>query len=140
MEMAGASLRFFCSSLRCKASSSTSFFCTFFNDCDRRQFQVGFWVAATLCPFLWKNIVALLLYPFLWTWTIISTLWFMSARSWLPEEGQKWGSPICLLFSYYGLVLVDMIQVPDWAIEAAGQEMRAMDQFKMLMHTILVFT
>ncbi|XP_028088271.1 uncharacterized protein LOC114288855 isoform X2 [Camellia sinensis] len=56
----------------------------------------------------------------------------------LPEEGQKWGLFICLLFSYDGLlciacmsirgVLVDMIHVSDWAFEAAGQEMRGMGQ------------
>ncbi|XP_009783644.1 E3 ubiquitin-protein ligase SIS3-like [Nicotiana tabacum] len=106
------------------------------------------------------SILALLLYPFLWAWTIIGTLWFTSARNCLPEEGQKWGFLIWLLFSYCGLlciacistgkwlarrqahllraqqgipisefgVLVDMIRVPDWAFEAAGQEMRGMGQ------------
>ncbi|KAK4362360.1 hypothetical protein RND71_017601 [Anisodus tanguticus] len=106
------------------------------------------------------SILALLLYPFLWAWTIIGTLWFTSARNCLPEDGQKWGFLIWLLFSYCGLlciacistgrwlarrqahllrtqqgipisefgVLVDMIRVPDWAFEAAGQEMRGMGQ------------
>ncbi|KAL7222861.1 hypothetical protein ACSBR1_024535 [Camellia fascicularis] len=106
------------------------------------------------------SILSVLLYPFLWAWTIIGTLWFTRARNCLPEEGQKWGFFICLLFSYCGLlciacmsirgwlkrrrahllraqqgipvseygVLVDMIQVPDWAFEAAGQEMRGMGQ------------
>ncbi|KAL7161632.1 hypothetical protein ACSBR2_042158 [Camellia fascicularis] len=104
--------------------------------------------------------LSLLLYPFLWTWTIIGTLWFTSARNCLPEEGQKWGFLIWLLFSYCGLlciacksmgkwlirrqahllraqqgipiseygVLVDMVRVPEWAFEAAGQEMRGMGQ------------
>ncbi|XP_073048571.1 E3 ubiquitin-protein ligase SIS3-like [Primulina eburnea] len=106
------------------------------------------------------SILALLLYPFLWTWTVIGTLWFSSARDCLPEEGQKWGFLIWLLFSYCGLVcitgislgmwltrrqahqlraqqgipvseygvLVDLVRVPDWALEAAGQEMRGMGQ------------
>ncbi|WOK93495.1 E3 ubiquitin-protein ligase [Canna indica] len=106
------------------------------------------------------SVLILLLYPFLWVWTVIGTLWFTSARSCLPEEGQKWGFLIWLLFSYCGLVciacmsagkwltrrhahlqraqqgipiseygvLVDMIRVPDWAFEAAGQEMRGMGQ------------
>ncbi|CAN4086174.1 unnamed protein product [Withania somnifera] len=106
------------------------------------------------------SVLALLLYPFLWGWTIIGTLWFTSARNCLPEEGQKWGFLIWLLFSYCGLlciacistgkwlarrqahllraqqgipisefgVLVDMIRVPDWAFEAAVQEMRGMGQ------------
>ncbi|XP_055828157.1 E3 ubiquitin-protein ligase SIS3-like [Solanum dulcamara] len=106
------------------------------------------------------SVLTLLLYPFLWAWTIIGTLWFTSARNCLPEEGQKWGFLIWLLFSYCGLlciacistgkwlarrqahlvhaqqgipisefgVFVDMIRVPDWAFEAAGQEMRGMGQ------------
>ncbi|RWR93961.1 E3 ubiquitin-protein ligase SIS3-like protein isoform X2 [Cinnamomum micranthum f. kanehirae] len=106
------------------------------------------------------SILSLLLYPFLWAWTVIGTLWFTSAKSCLPEEGQKWGFLIWLLFSYCGLiciacmsmgkwlmrrqahlqraqqgipiseygVLVDMVRVPDWAFEAAGQELRGMGQ------------
>ncbi|KAK7350612.1 hypothetical protein VNO77_09427 [Canavalia gladiata] len=106
------------------------------------------------------SILALLLYPFLWAWTIIGTLWFINAKICLPGEGQKWGFLIWLLFSYCGLlciacmsmgkwlkrrqahsigaqegipvsafaVLVDMIRVPDWAFEAAGQETRSMGQ------------
>ncbi|KAL7153452.1 hypothetical protein ABFS83_04G169700 [Erythranthe nasuta] len=104
------------------------------------------------------SILSLLLYPFLWAWTIIGTIWFTSAKDCLPEEGQKWGFLIWLLFSYCGLVcissiclgkwsarrkahllraqdgipiseygvLVDMVRVPDWAFEAAGQELRRM--------------
>ncbi|KAG4158410.1 hypothetical protein ERO13_D02G117400v2 [Gossypium hirsutum] len=106
------------------------------------------------------SILSMLLYPFLWAWTVIGTLWFTSARNCLPKEGQKYGFLIWLLFSYCGLlciacmsvgkwmtrrqahllraqqgipiseygVLVDMIRVPDWAFEAAGQEMRGMGQ------------
>ncbi|GFP95439.1 E3 ubiquitin-protein ligase sis3 [Phtheirospermum japonicum] len=106
------------------------------------------------------SILVLLLYPFLFTWTVIGTLWFTRAKNCLPEEGQKWGFLIWLLFSYCGLVciacicmgkwvtrrqahllraqqgipvseygvLVDLVRVPDWAIEAAGQEMRGMGQ------------
>ncbi|KAK8627811.1 hypothetical protein V6N13_135411 [Hibiscus sabdariffa] len=106
------------------------------------------------------SILSMLLYPFLWAWTVIGTLWFTRAKNCLPEEGQKYGFLIWLLFSYCGLlciacmsigkwmtrrqahhlraqqgipiseygVLVDMIRVPDWAFEAAGQEMRGMGQ------------
>ncbi|KAL1566201.1 E3 ubiquitin-protein ligase sis3, variant 2 [Salvia divinorum] len=106
------------------------------------------------------SVLVLLLYPFLLAWTVIGTLWFNRSRSCLPEDGQKWGFLIWLLFSYCGLVciacicmgkwltrrqahqlraqqgipvseygvLVDMVRVPDWAIEAAGQEMRGMGQ------------
>ncbi|XP_027368479.1 E3 ubiquitin-protein ligase SIS3-like isoform X2 [Abrus precatorius] len=106
------------------------------------------------------SILALLLYPFLWAWTIIGSLWFSNAKICLPGEGQKWGFLIWLLFSYCGLlciacmsigkwlkrrqahslgaregipvsaygVLVEMIRVPDWAFEAAGQETRSIGQ------------
>ncbi|KAG5415195.1 hypothetical protein IGI04_002762 [Brassica rapa subsp. trilocularis] len=106
------------------------------------------------------SILSLLLYPFLWAWTVIGTIWFTRAKSCLPEEGQKWGFLIWLIFSYSGLlciacicvgkwlarrqvhvlraqqgipssefgILVDMIRIPDWAFEAAGQEMRGISQ------------
>lgn len=106
------------------------------------------------------SIIVFLLYPFLWAWTVVGTLWFTSANRCLPEEGQKWGFLIWLAFSYCGLmclifmtvgkwltrrqahmhraqhgipiseygVLVDMIRVPGWAFEAAGQELRGMSQ------------
>ncbi|XP_031403472.1 E3 ubiquitin-protein ligase SIS3 isoform X2 [Punica granatum] len=118
------------------------------------------------------SILSLLLYPFLWAWTIIGTLWFTHSRDCLPEEGQKWGFLIWLLFSYCGLlciacmsvgkwlarrqahmlraqqgipiseygVLVDMIRVPDWAFEAAGQEMRGMGQDAATYHPGLYLT
>ncbi|KAL8091718.1 hypothetical protein AgCh_034107 [Apium graveolens] len=118
------------------------------------------------------SILSLLLYPFLWAWTIIGTMWFTSARSCLPEEGQKYGFLIWLLFSYCGLiciacmsigkwitrrqahllraqqgipisqfgVFVDMIRVPDWAFEAAGQEMRGMGQDTAAYHPGLYLT
>lgn len=118
------------------------------------------------------SILSLLLYPFLWAWTIIGTLWFTKARDCLPEEGQKWGFLIWLLFSYCGLcciaffcigkwlarrqahmlraqqgipisehgVLIDMIRVPDWAFEAAGQEMRGMGQDAAAYHPGLYLT
>ncbi|KAK9203110.1 hypothetical protein WN943_013364 [Citrus x changshan-huyou] len=118
------------------------------------------------------SILSLLLYPFLWAWTIIGTLWFTSARDCLPEEGQKWGFLIWLLFSYCGLlciacmsmgkwltrrqahsiraqqgipvseygVLLDMIRVPEWAFEAAGQEMRGIGQDTAAYHPGLYLT
>ncbi|KAM7479914.1 hypothetical protein LguiA_028127 [Lonicera macranthoides] len=118
------------------------------------------------------SILTVLLYPFLWAWTIIGTLWFSSAKDCLPEEGQKWGFLIWLLFSYCGLVciacmsmgkwltrrqahllraqqgipiseygvLVDMIRVPEWAFEAAGQEMRGIGQDAAAYHPGLYLT
>ena len=84
------------------------------------------------------SILALILYPFLWAWTIIGTLWFSSAKNcvcvffffgllfWgifieklmvcdpnnylqLPEEGQKWAFLIWLLFSYCGLLCLAFV-------------------------------
>lgn len=85
------------------------------------------------------SILSVLLYPFLWVWTVIGTLWFSSAKNCvsfflspppppppacsvcgeylikmrtcfsifqLPEEGQKWGFLIWLLFSYCGLFCI----------------------------------
>lgn len=118
------------------------------------------------------SVLALLLYPFLWAWTVTGTLWFTASRNCLPIKGQKWGFLIWLLFSYCGLVcmacmsigkwltrrqahllraqqgipisefgvLVDMIRVPDWAFEAAGQEMRGMGQDTAAYHPGLYLT
>ncbi|KAH0864459.1 hypothetical protein HID58_081670 [Brassica napus] len=68
----------------------------------------------------------------------------------LPEDGQKWGFLIWLMFSYCGLlciacicvgkIVVDMIRVPDWAFEAAGQEMRSMSQDAATYHPGLYLT
>ncbi|KAI4303856.1 hypothetical protein MLD38_039445 [Melastoma candidum] len=117
-------------------------------------------------------LLSMLLYPFLWAWTVIGTLWFTRARDCLPVEGQKWGFLIWLLFSYCGLlciacmslskwltrrhahmlqaqqgipiseygVFVDMIRVPDWAFEAAGQELRVMGQDAATYHPSLYLT
>ncbi|KAM6569944.1 hypothetical protein CsatB_017929 [Cannabis sativa] len=118
------------------------------------------------------SILSLLLYPFLWAWTVIGTLWFRRGKVCLPEQGQKWGFLIWLLFSYCALlciacmsfgkwltrrqahllraqqgipiseygVLVDMVRVPDWAFEAAGQETRGMGQDVATYHPGLYLT
>jgi E3 ubiquitin-protein ligase SIS3 len=118
------------------------------------------------------SVLSLLLYPFLWAWTVIGTQWFTKSKTCLPEEGQKWGFLIWLMFSYCGLlciaficvgkwltrrqvhllraqqgipisefgILVDMIRVPDWAFEAAGQEMRGISQDAATYHPGLYLT
>ncbi|XP_015967724.1 E3 ubiquitin-protein ligase SIS3 [Arachis duranensis] len=118
------------------------------------------------------SILALLLYPFLWVWTIIGSLWFISSKTCLNGDGKKYGFLIWLLFSYCGLiciacmsmgkwltrrqahllraqqgipiseygVLVEMIRVPDWAFEAAGQESRGMNQDAAAYHPGLYLT
>ncbi|KHN49013.1 E3 ubiquitin-protein ligase SIS3 [Glycine soja] len=53
------------------------------------------------------SILVLLLYPFLWAWTVIGTLWFIRNHSaLLPEVVKKWGFLIWLLFSYCGLFCI----------------------------------
>ncbi|XP_060170420.1 E3 ubiquitin-protein ligase SIS3-like [Lycium barbarum] len=71
------------------------------------------------------SILALFLYPFLWAWTIIGTLWFTSARNCLPEEGQKWGFLIWLLFSYCGLVGIACISIGKWLTRRQAHSLRA---------------
>ncbi|KAL5654766.1 hypothetical protein ACJX0J_034085, partial [Zea mays] len=72
-------------------------------------------MATEICSFLWKNnflsVLVLLLYPFLWVWTVIGTLWFSTARGCLPEEGQKWGFLIWLLFSYCGFACIACLAI-----------------------------
>ncbi|KAL0847413.1 hypothetical protein Bca101_020659 [Brassica carinata] len=112
------------------------------------------------------SVLTLLLYPFLWAWTVTGTIWFTRAKSCVSEDDQKWGFLIWLMFSYCGLlciacicvgkvhslraqqgipssefgILVDMIRVPDWAFEAAGQEMRSMSQDAATYHPGLYLT
>ncbi|EFH42776.1 hypothetical protein ARALYDRAFT_919563 [Arabidopsis lyrata subsp. lyrata] len=106
------------------------------------------------------SILALLLYPFMWVWTVVGALLFINARDCLLDDLQKWDfitwlvSSCCVLvciawtcvvkwlmrrraqllraqqgipISEFG-ILVDMVRVPDWAFDAAGQEMRSMGQ------------
>ncbi|CAM6082721.1 unnamed protein product [Calypogeia fissa] len=55
-------------------------------------------------------------YPFLWAWTIVGSLWFTDANTCLPEEGQKWGFLIWLIFSYCGLICVACISAGKWLL------------------------
>ncbi|EFJ31413.1 hypothetical protein SELMODRAFT_65861, partial [Selaginella moellendorffii] len=58
--------------------------------------------------------LAFFMYPFLWAWTVIGSLWFTNARQCLPEEGQKWGFLIWLLFSYCGLISIACMSASKW--------------------------
>lgn len=71
------------------------------------------------------SILSLLLYPFLWAWTIIGTLWFTKARDCLPEEGQKWGFLIWLLFSYCGLCCIAFFCIGKWLARRQAHMLRA---------------
>ncbi|CAN4100482.1 unnamed protein product [Withania somnifera] len=90
---------------------------------------VGFGLAAEIYSLSWKNSCSFYSfpasYPFLWAWTVIGTLWFTSARNCLPEEGQKWGFLIWLLFSYCGLVGIACISIGKWLTRRQAHSLRA---------------
>ncbi|XP_051133477.1 E3 ubiquitin-protein ligase SIS3-like [Andrographis paniculata] len=71
------------------------------------------------------SIIVFLLYPFLWAWTIIGSLWFTAARDCLPEDGQKWGFLIWLLFSYCGLTCIAGICIGRWLARRQAHQYRA---------------
>eukprot|EP00250_Pteridium_aquilinum_P012200 c20565_g2_i1 orf=462-1721(-) len=68
--------------------------------------------------------LALILYPFLWAWTVIGSLWFTSARSCVPE-GQKWGFLVWLLLSYCGLICIACLSTGKWLIRRQTHLQRA---------------
>ncbi|KAI3825686.1 hypothetical protein L1987_07243 [Smallanthus sonchifolius] len=70
------------------------------------------------------SILSVFLYPFLWAWTIIGSLWFSSAKDCLPE-GQKWGFLIWLLFSYSGLVCIAGTCMKKWLTRRQAHSLRA---------------
>ncbi|PWA79822.1 zinc finger, RING/FYVE/PHD-type [Artemisia annua] len=70
-------------------------------------------------------ILCLLLYPFLWAWTVIGSLWFTTSRDCLPEDGQKWGFLIWLLFSYSGLFSLAAISMKTWLRRRQAHSLRA---------------
>ncbi|CAO2819089.1 unnamed protein product [Amaranthus hypochondriacus] len=71
------------------------------------------------------SFLSLVLYPFLWAWTVIGTLWFTKAKGCLPEEGQKWGFLIWLMFSYSGLCCIAFFCVGKWLTRRQIQMLRA---------------
>ncbi|OVA07594.1 zinc finger protein [Macleaya cordata] len=84
------------------------------------------------------SVLSLLLYPFLWAWTVIGTLWFTSARSCLPEEGQKWGFLIWLLFSYCGLVSIACMSMGKWLTRREAHLQRAQQGIPISEYGVLV--
>ncbi|XP_037496209.1 E3 ubiquitin-protein ligase SIS3 isoform X2 [Jatropha curcas] len=84
------------------------------------------------------SILSLLLYPFLWAWTIIGTLWFTRARNCLPEEGQKWGFLIWLLFSYCGLLCIACMSVGKWLTRRQAHLLRAQQGIPISEYGVLV--
>ncbi|CAM8910835.1 unnamed protein product [Rhodiola kirilowii] len=88
-------------------------------------------------------VLASILYPFLWAWTVIGTLWFSKAKDCLPEEGQKWGFLIWLLFSYCGLLCIACLCIGKWmarrhALVQRAQQGIPVSEFGVLLDMIRV--
>ncbi|XP_076913362.1 E3 ubiquitin-protein ligase SIS3-like [Bidens hawaiensis] len=60
------------------------------------------------------SILYVVLYPFLWAWSITGSIWFTSAHTCLPEKNQKWGFLVWLIFSYGGLICLAIYLVNKW--------------------------
>ncbi|KAL6502331.1 hypothetical protein OROHE_024609 [Orobanche hederae] len=71
------------------------------------------------------SILVLLLYPFLLAWTVIGTLWFTRSKDCLPEDGQKWGFLIWLLFRYCGLGCIACLCPGKWLARRQVHQLRA---------------
>jgi len=84
------------------------------------------------------SVLVLLLYPFLWVWTVIGTLWFSTARGCLPEEGQKWGFLIWLLFSYCGLACIACVAIGKWLNRRHALQQRAQQGIPVSEYGVLV--
>ncbi|KAA0055223.1 E3 ubiquitin-protein ligase SIS3-like isoform X1 [Cucumis melo var. makuwa] len=84
------------------------------------------------------SILSLLLYPFLCAWTVIGTLWFRDAKDCLPEEGQKWGFLIWLLFSYCALLCIACMSVGKWLARRQAHLFRAQQGLPVSEYGVLV--
>ncbi|KAH7432745.1 hypothetical protein KP509_07G037800 [Ceratopteris richardii] len=60
-------------------------------------------------------LLVLIFNPFLWVWTILGSLWFMSAKDCI-SEGQKWGFLVWLLLNYCGLICIACLSAGKWLI------------------------
>lgn len=84
------------------------------------------------------SILSLLLYPFLWAWTVIGTLWFTKAKNCLPEQGQKWGFFIWLIFSYCGLICIACLSIGKWLARRQAHLVRAQQGIPISEYGVLV--
>lgn len=107
-------------------------------DADNLEKLMRFYGRIVLLAFL-----ALLLYPFLWAWTVIGSLWFTSARSCVPEEGQKWVFLFWLLLSYCGLICIACLATGKWLVRRQAhlqqaQQGSAISEWEVLIDLIRV--
>ncbi|KAL4559707.1 hypothetical protein LXL04_031851 [Taraxacum kok-saghyz] len=78
-------------------------------DYGRRQRDVCFYGRVVVLSILY-----VVLYPFLWAWSVTGSIWFSYAHACLPEKNQKWGFLVWLIFSYCGLVCLAVYSVNKW--------------------------
>ncbi|KAI3684527.1 hypothetical protein L6452_33751 [Arctium lappa] len=71
------------------------------------------------------SILYVVLYPFLWAWSIMGSIWFTSAQTCLPEKNQKWGFLVWLIFSYCGLMCLAGYLVNKWLTRRKAHLQRA---------------
>ncbi|KAL4566590.1 hypothetical protein LXL04_030709 [Taraxacum kok-saghyz] len=102
-------------------------------DFGRQQRQARFCGRAVVL-----SILSIFLYPFLWAWTVIGSLWFTSSKNCLPEEGQKWGFLIWLLFSYSGLVCIAALCTKKWLNRRKAHSLRAQQGIPVSEYGVLV--
>ncbi|KAJ0755101.1 putative transcription factor C2H2 family [Helianthus annuus] len=84
------------------------------------------------------SILCLFLYPFLWAWTVVGSLWFINSRDCLPEQGQKWGFLIWLLFSYCGLLCLAGWSIKTWLRRRQAHSLRAQQGIPISEYGVLV--
>ncbi|XP_071733338.1 E3 ubiquitin-protein ligase SIS3-like [Rutidosis leptorrhynchoides] len=88
------------------------------------------------------SILYVVLYPFLWAWSIIGSIWFTSAHKCLPERNQKWGFVVWLVFSYCGLSCLAVYLVKKWLrrrkahLERAGIPVSGISEYGVLVDMI----
>ncbi|KAK9684714.1 hypothetical protein RND81_10G227400 [Saponaria officinalis] len=70
------------------------------------------------------SILSLFIYPFLWGWTVIGTLWFTKAKDCLPEKGQKLDFLVWLLVSYSGLACIGVCCLAKWMVRRQAHMVR----------------
>ncbi|KAI3737308.1 hypothetical protein L2E82_27305 [Cichorium intybus] len=89
-------------------------------DYGRRQRDVCFYGRVVVLFILY-----VMLYPFLWAWSVTGSIWFTYAHTCLPEKNQKWGFLVWLIFSYCGLSCLAVYSINKWLIRRKAHMERA---------------
>ncbi|KAK4768095.1 hypothetical protein SAY87_003236 [Trapa incisa] len=83
------------------------------------------------------SVLCLLLYPFLWTWTIIGTLWYSHSGSCFPGR-QKWAFIVWLVFSYCSLLCIACMAMKKWLTRRRVHMLRAQQGIPMSEYGVIV--